>query len=156
MKAFVCNMYCRTSRAALCCAVLCCAVNQSTCSCLVSCIPADKLSALNLSAGCSKRRSVLPTPRNRWQRSQDHVKAWSQHAAHVPGPDTPQGAPPRRAAAGRSGLCPLVRLYLAVHMVVPHASMCIAVLLAFAAVMPAGTLTLGTEIQPTDALCNSC
>ncbi|DBB11176.1 TPA: hypothetical protein ACH3X3_006629 [Trebouxia sp. C0006] len=52
--------------------------------------------------GCSKRRSVLPTPWNRWQRSQDHVKAWSRHAAHVPSPDTPQRTPPRRAAAGRS------------------------------------------------------
>ena len=113
--------------AVLCCAVLCCAVNQSTCSYTLSCIPADKLSALNLSAGCSKRRSVLPTSWNRWHRSQDHVKAWSQHAAHVPSPDTPQGTPPRRAAAGRYAFalpCPVVRLYLVVQMIVPKKNSC--------------------------------
>ena len=111
MKAFVqhalqaCIM---PSRAVLRCAVLCCAVL----CCAVLCTIAHDLTclgctvALNLCAGCSKRRSVLPTPWNRWQRSQDHVKAWSQHAAHVPSPDTPQGTPPRRAAAGRYGLCP--------------------------------------------------
>ena len=145
-------------RAALRCAVLCCAVL----CCAVLCTIAHDLTclgctvALNLCAGCSKRRSVLPTPWNRWQRSQDHVKAWSRHAAHVPSPDTPQRTPPRRAAAGRSGLCPLVRLCLVMQMVIPHANMCIAVLLAFAAVMLAGMLNLGTELQQTDALCNSC
>ncbi len=44
------------------------------------------------------------------------------------------------------------------QMVVPKetlANMCIDLLLAFAVVMPAGTLKLGAETQQTDALCNS-
>ena len=51
--------------------------------------------------------------------------------------------------------CPLVRLCVVMQMVVPTEHTCRHLLLAFAAVMPACTLKLGTEIQQTDTLCNS-